>query len=97
MTSTKTEQEIVVEWLEKLYYVMRNNDSVHEQVCLYSEGLVLPTDFCDIYGATDLYNFITNRHTEMKPQAETKRKQELLDKRASLELELAEINRELGE
>lgn len=97
MPFTITEQEIVVEWLEKLYYVMRNDSSVHKHMCLYGGGLALPTDLCDIYGATNIYDFITNRHTEMKSQAETKRKKELLDKRVELELELAQINKELGE
>lgn len=97
MTSTKTEQEIVEEWLEKLRYVMYNGDSVSEILYIYAGGLMLSTDLCDIYGATGIYDFITNQHTEMKSQVETKRKKELLDKRAELELQLAQINKELGE
>lgn len=97
MTSTKTEQEIVVEWLEKLHYVMRHDDSVHENMCLYADGLVLPTDLCDIYDAVNIFDFVDGHYKHMKAKAEVKRKKELLDKRAALELELAQINKELGE
>lgn len=94
---TKTEQEIVVEWLEKLHYVMRNDSSVSEDLGLSGNELVLSTDLCYIYGATDIYDFIQMRYNQMIIAEVGRRKKELLDKRVALELELAEIKKELGE
>jgi hypothetical protein len=98
MTSAKTEQEIVLEWLGKLEYVMREDNSVSEELQLDANGgLRFDTDFTTAYGSKEIYEFIAIRHAQLKATYESKRKQELLDKRATLELELAQINKELGE
>ena len=93
----KTEQEIVVEWLEKLHYVMLNDSSVSEELQLYGTGLMVSTDFCDICGNTHIFDFIQMRYNQMIIAEVGRRKKELLDRREELELELAQINKELGE
>lgn len=98
MTSTKTEQEIVVEWFNKYIYVVENDSTVDDRlyVSSHSRQLSLETDLTDIIGE-DIYTFIVGRYNLLQTQEETKRKKELLDKRAELELQLAQINKELGE
>lgn len=88
--------EIVIGWLDKLYYVMRNDNSVHEQLYFNSTGLVLATDLCDIQGSLDIYNFIDGVYGEMQSKAEIKHKKELQSKREALLAELAEIDKQLG-
>ena len=96
MSSTKTEQEIVVEWLDKLHYVMLNDDHV-EDIRPCSDALILSTTLTDIYGIKLIYDFIQMRYNQMTIAEVGRRKKELLDKRAELELQLAQINKELGE
>lgn len=88
--------EVVIQWLDKLYYVMRNDSSVHEQLYFNSDGLVLTTDLCDIQGSVDIYNFVDGLYGEMQSKAEIKRKKELQSKREELLAELAEIDKQLG-
>lgn len=98
MKSTKTEQEIVAEWFNKYIYVVENDPTVNTRlyVSSHSRQLILETDLTDIIGE-DIYTFIVSRYNLLHTEEETKRKQELLDKRAELELQLAEINKELEE
>lgn len=88
--------EVVITWLDKLYYVMRNDSSVHEQLYFNSDGLVLTTDLCDIQGSVDIYNFVDGLYGEMQSKAEIKHKKELQAKREELLAELAEIDKQLG-
>jgi hypothetical protein len=88
--------EVVIGWLDKLHYVMRNDSSVHEQLYFNSEGLVLTTDLCDIQGSVDIYNFVDGLYGEMQSKAEIKHKKELQSKREQLLAELAEIDKQLN-
>lgn len=88
--------EVVITWLDKLYYVMRNDNSVHEQIYFNSDGLVLTTDLCDIQGSVDIYNFVDGLYGEMQSKAEIKHKKELQAKREELLAELAEIDKQLN-
>ena len=88
--------EVVIAWLDKLYYVMRNDSSVHEQLYFNSDGLVLTTDLCDIQCSVDIYNFVDGLYGEMQSKAEIKHKKELQAKREELLAELAEIDKQLN-
>ena len=94
---TAYEQDCVIKWLDKLHYVLNNDPNVEEQVFNYPTGLALETTLSSIYGATNIYEFVNMRYEQMQNEKSAKRKQELLDKQAELELELAKIKKELGE
>ncbi len=96
MAPAKTEQEIVLEWLDKLHYVMLNDDHI-EDIRPCANALILSTTLSDIYGIEQIYDFIQMRYNQMMIAEVGRRKQELLDKKAKLELELAQINEQLGE
>ena len=75
---------------------MLNDDHV-EDIRPCSDALILSTTLTDIYGIEQIYDFIQMRYNQMIIAEVGRRKKELLDKRAELELELAQINKELGE
>jgi hypothetical protein len=51
----------------------------------------------DTYNLEDSVDFVINSYEVYQSEAKQKAKQELLDKKARLELELAQINEQLGE
>lgn len=88
--------DIVVEWLDKLQYVMDNDSSVDDRLYHKPDNLSLTTDFSDICGSNNIYTFITNRYDLLQQEAKNKKNNELLERKAKLEAELAEVNKELG-
>jgi hypothetical protein len=95
--STKSESEIVKAWLEKLLFVMTTDTSVHQQLYIGQEDLILSTDFADIHGAGKVAEFVSYRYDIMQKEIAKANRQSLLDKKAELELQLAQINEQLGE
>lgn len=92
----KSVEQCIKEFLKRLEYVLVNDHSVSSDITYDTEGvLLLTTDFCDIKGVDDVYTYINNSYDQLTSQAAQKRKQELLDKKAKLDAELAEINKEL--
>lgn len=89
--------DIVVEWLDKLTYVLQVDQSVADNLTVTPAGIVLDADYGSIYGATSVYNFITNRYDLLQQEAKHKKNNELMERKAKLEAELAEVNMELGE
>ena len=92
---TSYKQDIVIKWLEKLHYVLSNDPNVEEQVFNYPTGLALETTLSSIHGATNIYEFVNMRYEHMQNEKSAKRKKELLDRQAELELELAKVKQEL--
>ena len=88
--------DIVVEFLDKLHYVMDHDNSVDKQVCRKPDSLSLTTDFSDIRGSNNIYTFITNRYELLQQEAKYKKNNDLMERKAKLEAELAEVNKELG-
>ena len=88
--------DIVVEWLDKLVYVSANDYTVTDMLYLNKDGAVLTTDFSDICGSNNIYTFITNRYELLQQEAKHKKNNELMERKAKLEAELAEVNKELG-
>lgn len=89
--------DIVVEWLDKLQYVIENDNTVGYGLMLDSEDVItLSTDFGDIIGSYEIYNFITNRYDLLQQEAKHKKNNDLMERKAKLEAELAEVNKELG-
>lgn len=88
--------DIVVEWLDKLHYVMDHDNSTDKQVCRKPDGLSLTTDFSDIRGSKNIYTFITNRYEILQQEVKHKKNNELMERKAKLEAELVDVNKELG-
>lgn len=88
--------DIVVEWLDKLHYVMDKDNSVDDRLYHKPDCLSLTTDFSDISGSNNIYTFITNRYDLLQQEAKHKKNSELMERKAKLEAELAEVNKELG-
>lgn len=85
--------EIVIDWLDKLYYVLSNDTNTDTAVNAGHVSLLLRTDTVDISGSTDLYQFINTRYDQLH---EVNQKQ-LQSKREQLLAELAEIDKQLGD
>lgn len=88
--------DIVVEWLDKLTYVLQVDQSVGDNLTVTPAGIVLDADYGSIYGATSIHNFITNRYDLLQQEAKYKKNNDLMERKAKLEAELAEVNKELG-
>ncbi len=88
--------DIVVEWLDKLTYVLQVDTTVADNLTVTPTGIVLDADYGSIYGAVSIYNFITNRYDLLQQEAKHKKNNELIERKAKLEAELAEVNKELG-
>ena len=85
--------DIVVEWLNKLQYVVDNDTTtVGYGLMPDSDGIImLSTDFGDITGASSVHNFITNRYDLLQQEAKHKKNNELMERKAKLEAELADV------
>lgn len=88
--TTKEEAEIVKAWLNKLYWLCLSTDIVGTDVKVITE------DGYELFGKASV-DFVINSYEAYQSKAKQKAKQELLDKKAKLELELAQINEQLGE
>lgn len=85
---------IVVEFLEKLAFVGSTDYTVSNMFDIMN--LSISTDHGDIVGATNIYEFIINRYDLLQHNVLVKKKKELLERKAELEVELAKVNKELG-
>lgn len=96
-----TPEQHVKEFLKKLEYVLVNDNTVASSLGFtrhihYGDpSLFLGSNISDIKGVDDIYTYINNSYDQLTSQAAQKRKLELLDKKAALDVELAEINKEL--
>lgn len=88
--------DIVVEFLDKLVYVSANDYTVTDMLYLNKDGAVLTTDFADFRGGKQIYEFVTQRYDLLQQEAKHKKNNELMERKAKLEAELAEVNKELG-
>lgn len=92
---TVLEEKYIKEFLKKLEYVLWNDTTVFNCIENRNDELKLEADVATIYGVDDIYIYISTSYDQLTSQAVQKRKQELLDKKAKLDLELAQINGEL--
>jgi small-conductance mechanosensitive channel len=93
----KSVEQCIKEFLKKLEYVLVNDMTIQENLDIHydSRSIRLVGDYCDIVGVDDIYTYVNNSYDQLTSQAAQKRKQELLDKKAKLDVELAQINKEL--
>ena len=95
-SDTVLEEKYIKEFLKRLEYVLYYDNTVASILDVNVESeLYLEGDIATIYGVDDIYTYINNSYDQLRSQAAQKRKQELLDKKAKLDLELAQINSEL--
>lgn len=92
-----TPEQHVKEFLKRLEYVLVNDNTIGASIDTngFTKSLRLIADLDDIDGVDDIYTYINNSYDQLTSQAAQKRKLELLDKKAKLDVELAEINKEL--
>ncbi len=88
----KSESEIVKAWFEKVRYVTREDSPYYVD---YS--LVISDMSAGMWRQEEAIDMIINVYDEHKRQEKEHNKQSLLDKKTALELELAQINEQLGE
>lgn len=87
----KSESEIVKAWIHKLWW-LNDNTEVYVPYNINVEmedGTILRNE--------ESVDFVINSYEAYRNKAKQKEKQELLDKKAALELQLAQINEQLGE
>lgn len=94
-SDTVLAEKYIKEFLKRLEYVLWNDPTVFSSLQCRTDELTLDSDISTIYGIDDIYTYINNSYDQLTSQAAQKRKQELLDKKAKLDLELAQINSEL--
>lgn len=95
-SDTVLAEKYIKEFLKRLKCVLYHDITVASMLDVNVEGdLYLEGDIATIYGVDDIYTYINNSFDQLTSQAAQKRKLELLDKKAKLDLELAEINSEL--
>lgn len=87
--ATKDEAEIVKAWFDKLKWLEDNTE-------IATFGGFLSNEVDDTYNLENCVEFVINSYEAYQAKAKQKEKQELLDKKAKLELELAQINEQLG-
>lgn len=87
----KQEAEIVKAWFDKLDWLTLNT-TVGRWISLE----VVTENSEPLYNEASV-DFVINSYEAYQAKAKQKEKQELLDKKAKLELELAQINEQLGE
>lgn len=89
-------EQCIKEFLKRLECVLYHDITVASMLDVNVEGdLYLEGDITTIYGVDDIYTYINNSYDQLTSQAAQKRKLELLDKKAKLDVELAQINKEL--
>lgn len=89
--TTKEEAEIVKAWFDKLDWLTLNT-TVGRWISLE----VVTENSEPLYNEASV-DFVINSYEAYQVKAKQKEKQELLDKKKALELELAQINEQLGE
>lgn len=86
----------VHEWLMKLGYVIASDNTVAGlDINLQTKEVFICTDFGDIKGISEVVKYINTNYEILKISENTKRKQELEDKRTKVLAELSEIDQEL--
>jgi hypothetical protein len=92
VASDKSESEIVKAWFEKLKCVTDRDSIYYLEYCL---------SISDTHGGwwsnDETVDIVINVYEERKRQEKEHSKQTLLDKKKALELQLAQINEQLGE
>jgi hypothetical protein len=88
--SEKSESDIVKAWFDKLNWLDRNTP-------IATFGGFLSNEIDEMNDLSDCIDFVINSYDAYQNKAKQKEKQELLDKKKALEVELAEINKQLGE
>lgn len=95
-SDTVLAEKYIKEFLKRLEYVLYHDITVASILDVNVESeLYLEGDIATIYGVDDIYTYINNSYDQLTSQAAQKRKQDLLDKKAALDLELSQINSEL--
>ena len=85
-----SESEIVKAWFDKLKWLCSNSEVESTFITVYAEdGMPLNNVAC--------VDFVINSYEAYQNKAKQQQKQLLLDKKKALELELAQINEQLGE
>ncbi len=89
LSEAQLEAKIVKDWIQKLWWLNDNTDVYvpYNIVVDMEDGTPLRNEDC--------VEFIINSYNAYKAKEKDKEKQKLLDKKAELELELAEINKQL--
>jgi hypothetical protein len=94
LVSTKEQEiEIVKEWWRKLHYLVDKDDSGLYEDC----RLLLCDNHNEEWRDEDCVELVVNMYNSYTAKETEKRKQELIDKKAKLEAELVQINKELGD
>lgn len=92
MTEKELEIQVVKEWWKKLNCLVRAYDS---DLYKHTSLIVGGAGTCDEWLDEHCVELVVNMYESFKAKESEKRKQDLLDKKAKLELELAQINKEL--
>ncbi len=90
--SDSSESDIVKAWFDKVKYVTRDNSPYYVDY-----ALVISDMGAGMWIQEETIDMIINVYDEHKRQEKEHNKRSLLDKKADLELQLAEINKQLGE
>jgi hypothetical protein len=90
-TSDKSESDIVKAWFDKVKYVTRDFPWYLDQ------NLILSDMGGGIWIGKETVDVIISVYDQQKAQEDAHNKQLLIDKKKALEVELAEINKQLGE
>lgn len=89
LSEAQLEAKIVKEWIKKLFWLNNNTG-----IGVWS-AIEVVTEMGDGLYNEDCVEFIINSYNAYKAKEKDKEKQKLLDKKAELELQLAEINQRL--
>ncbi len=90
MTEKELEIQVVKEWWKKLNYLASTQGT-----WFYKDDPLIVSDHRSTWKDEECVELVVNMYESFKAKESEKRKQELLDKKAKLELELAQINKEL--
>jgi hypothetical protein len=85
-----SESDVVKAWFDKLNWLDRNTP-------IATFGGFLSNEIDEMNDLSDCIDFVINSYDAYQNKAKQKEKQELVDKKKALEVELAEINKQLGE
>ena len=86
-----SESEVLKAWFEKVFWLYANTE-ISEKT-----SLVIHTEIKEPLWNEESVDFVINSYEAYQNKAKQKEKQSLLDKKAELELQLAQINEQLGE
>jgi hypothetical protein len=90
--SKELEIQIVSRWWDKLKYITTGDTPY-----CFDQRLIVSDMGGQEWENSDCVELVVNVYEEYKRQADEQHKQSLIDKKAKLVAELAEINEELGE